>query len=116
MSKRKEDWSYGELAEQGIEVCASCGGANVNTNWKIKINSLPIDWCFNCLHNEGTMTCMPDDDVFYSKAKETFKEFKKNNTKSVCNFILRGKNTEEPKIYLWDVSERKPLGQDIDKN
>ena len=48
--------------------------------------------------------------------KETFKEFKKNNTKSVCNFILRGKNTEEPKIYLWDVSERKPLGQDIDKN
>ena len=76
MSKRKEDWSYGELAEQGIEVCASCGGANVNTNWKIKINSLPIDWCFNCLHNEGTMTCMHDDDVFYSKSKETLNKLK----------------------------------------
>ena len=44
MSKRKEDWSYSELAEQGIEVCASCGGANVNTNWKIKINSLAYYW------------------------------------------------------------------------
>ena len=32
-----------------------------------------MDWCFDCLHNEGTMTCMPDDDVFYSKAKETLK-------------------------------------------
>jgi len=76
MNKRKEDWSYGELAEQGIEVCASCGGASVNTNWKIKINSLPIDWCFDCLHNEGTMICMPDDDVFYSKAKETLNKLK----------------------------------------
>ena len=76
MSKRKEDWSYGELAEQGIEVCASCGGANINTNWKIKINSLPIDWCFDCLHNEGTMTCMPDNEVFYSKAKETLNKLK----------------------------------------
>ena len=76
MIKKKENWSYSELAEQGIEVCASCGGANVNTNWKIKINSLPIDWCFNCLHNEGTMTCMPDDDVFYSKAKETLNKLK----------------------------------------
>jgi len=76
MSKRKEDWSYSELAEQGIEVCASCGGANVNTNWKIKINSLPIDWCFDCLHNEGTMTCMPNDDVFYSKAKEALNKLK----------------------------------------
>ena len=76
MNKRNEEWSYGELAEQGIEVCASCCGANVNTNWKIKINSLPIDWCFDCLHNEGTMTCMPDDDVFYSKAKETLNKLK----------------------------------------
>ena len=75
MIKKKENWSYSELAEQGIEVCASCGGANVNTNWKIKINSLPIDWCFDCLHNEGTMTCMPNDDVFYSKAKETLNKF-----------------------------------------
>ena len=73
MSKREKNWSYDELVEQGIEVCASCGGANVNTNWKIKINSLPMDWCFDCLHNEGTMTCMPDDDFFYSKAKETLK-------------------------------------------
>tara|TARA_R110001583_G_scaffold178280_1_gene334084 strand:+ start:293 stop:556 length:264 start_codon:yes stop_codon:yes gene_type:complete len=76
MIKKKENWSYSELAEQGIEVCASCGGANVNTNWKIKINSLPIDWCFDCLHNEGTMTCMPNDDVFYSKAKETLNKLK----------------------------------------
>ena len=50
--------------------------------------------------------------------KETFEEFKKNNTKSVCNFILRDKKEtrkREHKIYLWDVSERKPLGEKINK-
>ena len=32
-NERKEDWSYGELAELGIEVCASCGGANINAHY-----------------------------------------------------------------------------------
>ena len=73
---KEKDWSYDEIFELGIEVCASCGGANLNSNWKKTIKSLPIDWCFDCLHNEGTMTCMPNDDVFYPKAKQTLNKLK----------------------------------------
>ena len=77
MEKKKEkDWSYSEIFDLGIEVCASCGGANLNSNWKKTIKSLPIDWCFDCLHNEGTMTCMPNDEVFYPKAKQTLNKLK----------------------------------------
>ena len=73
---KEKDWSYDEIFELGIEVCASCGGANLNSNWKKTIKSLPIDWCFDCLHNEGTMTCMPNDEVFYPKAKQTLNKLK----------------------------------------
>ena len=73
---KDKDWSYNEIFELGIEVCASCGGANLNSNWKKTIESLPLDWCFDCLHNEGTMTCMPNDDVFYPKAKQTLNKLK----------------------------------------
>jgi hypothetical protein len=77
-----ENWSYGALAEFGIEVCASCGGANLNSNHKKKsIKSLPVDWCFDCLHNEGSTICMPDDDVFYPQAKKTLNKLKKKESK-----------------------------------
>ena len=42
-----------------------------------------------------------------------YKEYKKEHPKSVCNFILRGDNVTEPQIYLWDISERKPLKERI---
>ena len=42
-----------------------------------------------------------------------YKTYKKHFPKVVCNFILRGKDTYEPKIYLWDISERKPLKENI---
>jgi len=77
-----ENWSYGELYKLGIEVCASCGGANLNSNHKKKsIKSLPVDWCFDCLHNEGSTICMPDDDVFYPQAKKTLNKLKKKESK-----------------------------------
>ena len=71
----ENSYSWYELSEM-TEVCASCGGANINSNWKKTIKSLPIDWCFDCLHNEGTMTCMPNDDIFYPKAKQTLNKLK----------------------------------------
>ena len=74
MNKRKEDWSYGELAEQGIEVCASCGGANISAHYK-HTKEKP-EYCYDCNYAEGTTICMPDDDVFYSKAKETLNKLK----------------------------------------
>jgi hypothetical protein len=76
-----ENWSYGELHELGIEVCCSCGGANLNSNWKKTIKSLPIDWCFDCSHNEGSTICVPDDDVFYPQAKKTLNKLKKKESK-----------------------------------
>ena len=35
---KEKDWSYDEIFELGIEVCASCGGANLNSNWKKLLN------------------------------------------------------------------------------
>ena len=65
-------------SELGIEVCASCGGSNINNNHKKNmIKSLPADWCFDCLHNEGTSICMPDDKLFYNQAKETLSNINK---------------------------------------
>jgi len=67
------NYSYGELVELGISVCASCGGANIN------LNKLPSEkhedkedhYCFDCEFAEGSNTCMPDDKHFYNEAKDT---------------------------------------------
>ena len=45
-----------------------------------------------------------------------YENFKDSFPKSVCNFILRDKKETkngEDKIYLWNVSERKPLKEKI---
>ena len=67
------NYSWGEIAELGISVCASCGGANIN------LNKLPSEkhedkkesYCFDCEFAEGTALCMPDDEHFYNKAKDS---------------------------------------------
>ena len=67
------NYSWGEIAELGISVCTSCGGANIN------LNKLPLDkhkdkedhYCFDCEFAEGSTTCMPDDEHFYNEAKDT---------------------------------------------
>ena len=67
------NYSLGEIAELGISVCTSCGGANIN------LNKLPSDYhadkennyCFDCGFSEGITTCMPDDETFYPLAQET---------------------------------------------
>ena len=62
------NYSYGELVELGISVCASCGGANIN------LNKLPSEkhedkedhYCFDCELAEGTALCMPDECLMLS--------------------------------------------------
>ena len=53
------------------------------------------------------------------KPYNNFKSHKKAFPNSVCNFILRDKKENptfhESKICLWDISERKPLGEKINK-
>ena len=47
------------------------------------------------------------------KPYDVFKTYKKKFPNDKCNFILRDKSettNREDKIYLWDVSEREPLG------
>jgi len=73
MKLRKEDWSYSELAELGIEVCTSCGGSNINVHY----GKEPAEYCHDCNFAEGTTTCMPDDDSFYPEAKKTLEKIKK---------------------------------------
>ena len=50
------------------------------------------------------------------KPYDTYKNYKKQFPNCVCNFIMRDqketKNNED-KIYLWDISERKPLKENI---
>jgi len=71
-----EDYSYGEIVDLGIEVCVSCGGANINCNYP-KINKkLEEHYCFDCECAEGSNTCMPEDKHFYSLAKETLRKIK----------------------------------------
>ena len=71
----KEDWSYGELAELGIEVCASCGGSNISAHYK-HTKEKP-EYCYDCNFAEGTTICMPDDKTFYSEAKKTLEKITK---------------------------------------
>ena len=50
------------------------------------------------------------------KPYNVFKTYKKKFPNDKCNFILRDKSettNREHKIYLWDVSERKPLKEKI---
>ena len=47
------------------------------------------------------------------KPYDNFKTYKKEFPNTKCNFILRDESettNREDKIYLWDVSEREPLG------
>jgi 5-methylcytosine-specific restriction endonuclease McrA len=47
-----------------------------------------------------------------------FKTYKKEYPNTKCNFILRDKSettNQEEKIYLWDISERNSLGENINK-
>lgn len=56
-----------------------------------------------------------------NKTREPYNDFKthqKHFPNVVCYFILRDQsedNNNESKIYLWDISERKPLKQNINK-
>ena len=70
---------YQEILEDGIEVCASCGGANINANRNIddQDNTKPLDHCFNCDYAEGITLCMPDDLNFYQEAQETLNKIAK---------------------------------------
>jgi len=67
-----KDYSYADYLELGIEVCASCGGANINYNYNIE----PGEYCKDCEHSEGTNTCMPDNEYFYQLAKQQMKKIK----------------------------------------
>ena len=47
-----------------------------------------------------------------------YKTYKENYPNTKCNFILRDKSettNQEDKIYLWDISERNSLGENINK-
>jgi hypothetical protein len=35
---------------------------------------LDIAYCFDCNFAEGTMYCMPDDEIFYPNAQITYKK------------------------------------------
>ena len=76
MKLKKEDWSYSELAELGIEVCTSCGGSNINVHYGKSYCLLNIATIV-ILQSPGITTCMPDDDSFYSDAEGNFRKNKK---------------------------------------
>ena len=68
-----KNYSYQEILEDGIEVCASCGGANINGNRNIDDQDYtkPQDHCFNCDYAEGITLWMPNDLYCYQEAKAT---------------------------------------------
>ncbi|MFB5648453.1 MAG: hypothetical protein ACE5RM_03095 [Candidatus Nitrosomaritimum aestuariumsis] len=70
------NYSYMEIVEEGIEVCASCGSADINFNRNIQDKNKSMDHCFNCDYAEGITTCMPDDLHFYQEAKETLNKLR----------------------------------------
>ena len=51
------------------------------------------------------------------KPFQNYKKYKRKFPNCKCNFILRDKKEtnkqREDKIYLWDISERKPLKENI---
>ena len=72
------NYSYGELVELGISVCASCGGANINLNKfpSEKHEDKEDHYCFDCEFAEGSNTCMPDDEIFYPLAQEALSKIR----------------------------------------
>ena len=70
------NYTYTEIVEEGIEVCASCGSADINFNRNIQDKNKSIDHCFNCDYAEGIATCMPNDLHFYQEAKETLNKLR----------------------------------------
>jgi len=70
-------YSYRDILEDGIEVCASCGGANIEYNQIKHTKGKPSEYCYDCDFAEGTSTCMPDDTIFYAEAKETLIKIKR---------------------------------------
>lgn len=53
------------------------------------------------------------------KPFNNYKTYKKEFPNCVCNFILRDQKEtnehNEHKIYLWDISERRPLKDNINR-
>jgi DNA-directed RNA polymerase subunit RPC12/RpoP len=76
------DYSYQEIIEEGIYVCASCGSANINFNKNNQDQSKPIEHCFDCDYAEGIATCMPEDENFYPNAQITYKKLQENEDDS----------------------------------
>ena len=70
------NYSYMEIVEEGIEVCSSCGSADINFNRSTQDKNKSLDHCFNCDYAEGITTCMPDDLHFYPTAKETLNKLR----------------------------------------
>lgn len=73
------NYSYQEIVEEGITVCASCGSANINFNKNNVDKSKELEHCFDCDYSEGTDTCMPNDLHFYQEAKETLNKLKEQD-------------------------------------
>ena len=70
--------------------------------------SIPID---EYIFNRFVKNKVKEQYKYYEDYKDSFPHTK-------CNFILRDQsedNNNESKIYLWDISERKPLKQNINK-
>tara|TARA_R110002126_G_scaffold280178_1_gene427424 strand:+ start:53 stop:331 length:279 start_codon:yes stop_codon:yes gene_type:complete len=53
------------------------------------------------------------------KPYNNYEDYKDTYPNCVCNFILRDKKEtnlqDEHKIYLWDISDRKPLKEKINQ-
>ena len=70
------NYTYTEIVEEGIEICSSCGSADINFNRNTQDKNKSLDHCFNCDYAEGITTCMPNDLHFYQEAKETLNKLR----------------------------------------
>ncbi len=70
-------YSYRDILENGIEVCASCGSANIENNQIKHTKSKPSEYCYDCDYAEGTSICMPDNTIFYAEAEVTLMKIKR---------------------------------------
>ena len=71
------NYSYRNILENGIAVCASCGGANIENHQIKHTKSKPPQHCYDCDYAEGTTICMPDDTIFYPEAELTLIKIKR---------------------------------------